>query len=280
MKRVRNTIKTVFHGSVNLLLLLFSVTCIFPVLWVLNSSLRTNGEFLANSFCFPEKLHWENYDKAINNMNLGVNFRNSSYLTAISLFFIIVFALGVGYFLARYDFPGKKAVYGMFLSGLIVPTIALMIPVFMMFNKVGMLNHWYTLLFLYVAFNMPLSIILIENFIHTIPKEMDESAKIDGASRIQLIARIILPLTKPMIATLVILNMMNIWNEFPFALILLRSPELMPISVGLSSFKSMYSFDYTLYMAGIIVAILPVIIVYIIGSRQIIESMTIGAVKG
>ena len=83
-----------------------------------------------------------------------------------------------------------------------------------------------------------------------------------------------------MTATLVILNMMNIWNEFPFALILLRSPELMPISVGLSSFKSMYSFDYTLYMAGIIVAILPVIIVYIIGSRQIIESMTIGAVKG
>ncbi len=268
------------HGSINLVLLLFSFSCVFPILWIINSSLRTNADFMSNITLPAFNPEWQNYSLAMTSRDMGQYFINSVYLTVISVILVIIISFVVGYFFARYQFPGKNIIYTIFLMGLIIPTLSLMIPVFMMFNKLNLLDKWYTLILPYVAFNLPLSIILIDNYIRGIPKELDEAARIDGASLFQIMSRVILPVTKPIIATTTILNTMVIWNEFPFALILIRSPKLQTISVGLSSFKSLYTMDYTLYMAALVISMLPVIIVFVIFSKRIIQGMTTGAVKG
>ncbi|BBH23068.1 ABC transporter permease [Paenibacillus baekrokdamisoli] len=266
--------------SINAVVLAFSLSCIFPVLWLINSSLREDKDFLGNITALALDPRFDNYKRAIFTGKMGTYFMNSAYLSIVSVIIGTVLAFIVGYFLSRYRFKGRNLIYLLFLSGMIVPTLSLLIPVFIQFKLLGLGDAWYTLFLPYIAYSLPMSVILIEGFVKTVSYEIEEAAIMEGAKTSDLLFRVMFPLCKPIISTIIIFNFIGTWNEFPFSLILVNNPALRTVSVGLNDFNQMYTTQYTLFMAALVAVTLPVILIYSIFSKYIIQGMTAGAVKG
>ena len=272
--------KTIVRGFVNLIMLLFSFSCIFPILWLLSSSLKTQQEFAQSSMALPSALNLKNYISVFTETNMLRYIVNSLRNTLLSVGLIIIMAFTAAYVLSRYKFKGRNFIYNYFIIGMLIPIHALLVPMYVQFKQAGLTNHWYTLLLPYIAFGLPISIMLIESYISAVPKELEEAAAIDGSGFFMTIFKIIFPLTGPILATVAIIQFFAVWNEFSFALILVSKETLRTVPVGLTMFKGAYTIDYPRMMAGILVTMFPVMLLYFIFSRRIIESMVAGAVKG
>ena len=272
--------KTIVRGFVNLIMLLFSFSCIFPILWLLSSSLKTQQEFAQSSMALPSALNLKNYISVFTETNMLRYIVNSLRNTVLSVGLIIIMAFTAAYVLSRYKFKGRNFIYNYFIIGMLIPIHALLVPMYVQFTQAGLTNHWYTLLLPYIAFGLPISIMLIESYISAVPKELEEAAAIDGSGFFMTIFKIIFPLTGPILATVAIIQFFAVWNEFSFALILVSKETLRTVPVGLTMFKGAYTIDYPRMMAGILVTMFPVMLLYFIFSRRIIESMVAGAVKG
>ena len=272
--------KTIVRGFVNLIMLLFSFSCIFPILWLLSSSLKTQQEFAQSSMALPSALNLKNYISVFTETNMLRYIVNSLRNTVLSVGLIIIMAFTAAYVLSRYKFKGRSFIYNYFIIGMLIPIHALLVPMYVQFKQAGLTNHWYTLLLPYIAFGLPISIMLIESYISAVPKELEEAAAIDGSGFFMTIFKIIFPLTGPILATVAIIQFFVVWNEFSFALILVSKETLRTVPVGLTMFKGAYTIDYPRMMAGILVTMFPVMLLYFIFSRRIIESMVAGAVKG
>jgi raffinose/stachyose/melibiose transport system permease protein len=244
------------------------------------SSLKTDSEFLRNIIGLPKQPQFTNYVMALKMGNMVVQFFNSSFNTVISILFILLFASIIGYFIARFKFKGKSFIYMLFLAGLLVPIHGFLIPIFIQFRIFNLLDKRFTLILPYVAFGLPLAVFLMESFVKDIPIEVEEAAVIDGASISRRLYQIIMPMSWPVLSVILILSFLNLWNEFPFALILINRTYLKTIPIGLTSFRGQYMVAYSSLMAALVMASLPVITVYLIFSKKVIESVTIGALKG
>lgn len=272
-----------FTGTivVNAILILFSISCIFPVIWMVYSSLKTSPEFNRSIITLPEKPVFENYIDAFRISHMGTYYLNTVFNAAISLVLAVVMSYVIGYFLSRFKFKGRNVIYFTILFGMLIPVHALLIPLFIQFKNLGLFDQRFTLIIPYVAFAMPFSIFLIESYLTGIPIEMEEAAVIDGSGFIRMLFTIIMPLCTPILITVAILQLFTKWwNEFPFALVLVNSEKYKTIPIGLLNFSSQYSTNYPMKMAAITLAILPVILIYIFFNRKIIEGMIAGAIKG
>ena len=267
-------------GGINALLLLYVFTAIFPPIWMIYSSLKTSAEFARSTFALPGSLYLENYARIFQKGVIYRAYFNSLFASTISIILIVLFSFLAAYFLARYRFPGRNLIYLLFMFGVLVPIYALLVPVFLTFSRIGMLNNQFTIIPPMVAFALSSSIFLIESYIHSIPVELEEAAFIDGSSLPTSLRLIIFPMCMPIVATVIILNCLATWNEFAFPLVLLRNPQLKTIPLWLNTFKGEYSTDYTGQMAALVMASLPVILLYLVFHRKIIHGMTSGAVKG
>lgn len=268
------------RGAANGLLIFFSISCIFPVVWMFYSSFKTQAEFAQSSTALPSKLNLTNYLSVFTQTDLGVSMWNSIRNTVLSVAVTILFAFLAAYVLSRFRFKGRGFIYNYFMLGMLIPVHALLVPMYIQLKEAGLTNSWYTLLFPYVGFGLPISIMLIESFIASVPRELEEAASIDGCGFFECLFRIIFPLTKPILSTVAIIQFFASWNEFSFALILVSNDKLRTVPVALTMFKSAYTVDYPRLMAGIIVTILPVMILYFGFSKRIIEGTVAGAVKG
>ncbi|MBZ4644571.1 MAG: ABC-type sugar transport system, permease component [Clostridia bacterium] len=273
-------IKKILGFLLNIVMMLFSFTCIFPLIWMMYSSLKTQKEFSLNIISMPLKPQFDNYIQAIKVGKMQIYFFNSLFISIISVIGIIIIAFITGYFLSRYQFRGRNFLYVFFLSGMLIPIHSLLIPVFIQFKWLGFLDKRFTLILPYIAFGLPMAVFLLESFIKSIPVEIEEAAVIDGSPIFTTLMRIILPICRPVISTVLILSFLNAWNEFPFALILVKSQKLKTLPVGLTNFNGQYSVNYTQLMAALVIAVLPVIIIYLLFYKKIIQGMTAGAVKG
>lgn len=264
----------------NLILMIFSLTCVFPIIWLFYASLKSKSEFYANPVSLPRAPSLEHYITILTQSSIFVWMMNTVRNTAISLVLIIIMSFVAAYFLSRFKFKGRKFLYTYLMLGMLVPIHALMIPMYILFSKMGIGNSWYTLVLPYTAFGLPMSIFLIEVYIRSIPKEVEEAASIDGASFNRILFRIVMPMCKPILATVAIIQFFYCWNEFTFSLILISKENLMTMPVGLTLFKGQYSADYPSMIAGMLISILPASVIYFIFSKQIIRGMVSGAVKG
>jgi raffinose/stachyose/melibiose transport system permease protein len=264
----------------NTILLVFSFSCIFPIIWILYSSFKTQNQFMLSSIGLPSSLDPTNYLQVFTQTKMGLYMLNSLRNTLLSVAGIILLAFLVGYLLARFTFIGRKFIYNYFLLGMLIPIHALLVPIYIQFKSAGLIDHWYTLLFPYIAFGMPIAVLLVESFVKMIPGELEEAAAIDGSSFSRTLFTIILPLTMPVLATVAIIQFFSVWNEFSFALILVNKDLLRTVPVGLTTFKSEYVTNYPRMMAAIMITMLPVMILYFVFSKRIIEGMTAGAIKG
>lgn len=274
--------KGVLGVILNLILWIFSLTCIFPLVWMLYSSLKEKRQFNADIIGLPTNPTLANYQKILSNRdyNLLQTMGNSLRSTVLSVILIVLITFIVGYILARIDFKLNKPLYVMFLMGMLIPINSLMVPIYIIFSKAGLSNHWYTLLFPYVAFALPMSIFLVQGYVRGIPTELEEAAAIDGSSFSKTLFGIILPVCKPILVTVAIINVFGCWNEFSFALILIKDSALYTVPLGLKQFTGQFNSDYPKIMAAMLMTMSSIVVLYFAFSKQIIKGMVAGAVKG
>ncbi|BBI31257.1 carbohydrate ABC transporter permease [Cohnella abietis] len=266
--------------GVNVFLFAISLSCIFPLIWMLYSSLKTSQEFNLNIMSLPSNPQFQNYIDAFKIGKMGTYFWNSAFVSLFTVVFTILFGFFTAYIIARFKFPFRGIIYFMFLTGMLIPIHGLLIPIFVEFKALGLLDKKITLIFPYVAFNLSMAVFLFENFIKTVPIDVEEAACIDGSSSTNTVMRIVFPLCLPVISTAIILFFLGAWNEFPFGLVLIKSPELRTLPIGLTNFNGQYTANYTQMLAAMVIVVLPVVVVYLAFAKKVMQGMTAGAVKG
>lgn len=274
--------KRILPASIPLNVALFAVavTCIYPLVWLAYSSLKTENEFVRSMFSLPTSLQWSNYYLALIKSKILFFFLNTVFNGVTSVAVIVFFAFCLGYFLARYDFRGKALVNSLLMLGLVVPVHSLLVPMYIQFKLLNMVDHRGVLILPYLGVMLPLAVFLIDAYIRTLPRELEQAAEIEGASLFQTIARIIVPLAGPILITCIIIVFNFAWNEFPFSLVLNASENVRNIAVGIMNFASDWDTKWTLRIAACVISLFPVTILYVFFNRQIIKGMTEGSVKG
>jgi len=261
-------------------LILFAIINAYPILWMILNSFKTAKEYAVDKIGLPHSLHFQNYIDAWHTANFGGYFWNSIVVSVAAVIITVLFGALAAYFIARFDFKMSKTIYNFFIFGLLVPIHATLVPMFILMSKLGILNTRLSLIFPYVAFNLPITIFLLVSFMRSFPKDIEESAIMDGAGILRIFWSIILPMTRPAIATVVILSFINNWNEFVFALVLINNPKLETLPVGLQNFSGDHVTNYVGQFAGITMALVPILIVYLFLEKELVKGMTAGAVKG
>jgi raffinose/stachyose/melibiose transport system permease protein len=277
--KVRKGILAVF---MNLILWIFSLSCIFPIIWMIYSSLKEKRVFNADIIGLPKNPTLVNYIRILTNSDyhLGASMLNSVRTTGLSIIMIVGFSFIVGYILARVHFKLNRVLYVMFLMGMLIPIHSLLVPIYVVFQKCGISNKWFTLLFPYVSFGLPMGIFLVEGYVKTIPVSLEEAAAIDGSSFSHTLWTIIFPICKPILVTVAIIQVFSCWNEFSFALVLIKDVSLQTVPLALTQFKGQFASDYPKQMAAMLITMAPIVVLYFVFSKQIIKGMVAGAVKG
>lgn len=264
----------------NLILWLFSFTFLFPIVWLIYSSFKTQAQFDANSVALPTTITFKNFIQVLTTSSLPKYMLNSLVVSSVAVVLILLCSFIIGYFLSRFQFKFRNLVYGIFLIGMLIPIHSLMVPMYIIFTKLGLTDHWFTLVIPYTAFQLPIGIYLVESYIQSIPRELEEAAAIDGASFTRTLFTIVLPMTIPVLTTAGIISLFYCWNEFSFALILTSKEALRTVPLGLTLFKGSFMTNYPVMMASMVIAIAPTLIIYGCFSKNIIKGMVAGAVKG
>lgn len=265
----------------DILIILGLILILFPLWLVIINSFKSLEEAGRNFYALPEGLKLDNYRELFTNSNYWVFLRNSFKITVISLALILLLVPSVSYSIARnFEKRYYKFVYFYLLMGLFIPSQVVLLPVTKMMSRLKMLNHE-GLIILYAAFSLTQGVFLFVNYIRGLPYEIEESAQIDGASVFQTYTRIVLPLVKPMLSTLIIMDMLWIWNDFMLPLLILnRAKEIWTLPLFQYNFKTEYSFNYTMAFTAYLMAMLPMLTVYCLGQKYIIKGLTAGSVKG
>ena len=266
----------------NLILWIFSLSCIFPIVWMIYSSLKEKRVFNADIVGLPKNPTLINYTRILTNpdYHLPESMFNSFRTTALSILLIVAFSFIVGYILARVRFKLNRVLYVMFLMGMLIPIHSLLVPIYVVFKKCNISNQWFTLLLPYVSFGLPMGIFLVEGFVKTVPVDLEEAAAIDGSNFTHTLWTIIFPICRPILVTVAIIQVFSCWNEFSFALVLIKDVGLQTVPLALTQFKGQFASDYPKQMAAMLLTMAPIVVLYFAFSRQIIKGIVAGAVKG
>lgn len=265
----------------NILVLSGLILILCPLYLVVINSFKTLEEAGKNFFALPTSLNFSNFKELFTNSKYWVFLSNSLKISCISVGLIMIIVPSLSYAIAR-NFNKKyyRSIYYYLLMGLFIPSQVIMLPVTKMMTGLNMLNHT-GLIILYLAFSLTQGIFLFVNYIKGLPYEIEESAHIDGCSVFQTYVKIILPLVKPMIATLLIIDTLWIWNDFMLPLLMLnRSQDIWTLPLFQYNFKTEYSFNYTMAFTAYLMAMAPMLIIYCMGQKYIIKGLTAGSVKG
>jgi len=257
-----------------------ALSCIFPLLWMLNVSFKSEAEFrvdcglkLASSF------NLSNYKAALFDGKLGFYFLNSVFYTLITVFFIVMVSSLAAYAFSRLHFRGKNVIFYMFLTAMMIPLPAGFVPVYVLLNKLHLVNRTGYVLAM-TNMGLSLSIYLLKTFFDQLPRDLEDAARIDGCNKLQIWWNVGMPLVAPALAVVVIFNALNVWNEFVLASLMFTNAKLMPLQVGLMEFYNRNVTAHTLLMASLAIAAVPIIILYLRMQRQIIKGITAGAMVG
>ena len=272
--------RKVFHGLAFILMAVFAVCCLYPIFWLILNSFKTNKELYYNTWGLPETLNLENYSRAISKGNIGSSYVSSIVIPAASVFLTVFFGAMVSYGLTRLRFKGSGTVKGLFSMGMSIPAYAVIIPMFAMFNQMKLLDSFGSVIIAHVVFAFPMTIYILTGFFSTIPTELEEAFIVDGCTILKGYYKIILPIAKPSLATVSVINFLSVWNDLLFPQIFLTSMDKMPLPVILTQFADLDSVDYSGMLAAVVMTVIPTIGVYIFLHDKIIEGMTAGAVKG
>ncbi|ABR49446.1 binding-protein-dependent transport systems inner membrane component [Alkaliphilus metalliredigens QYMF] len=268
-------------GMLYAVLILLAIIQIFPLVWLLFFSLKNNQEvFNTPPLSFPTSPKWENYVKVWTEGNIGTYFFNSVWITVVAVVITVLLASFVTFAITRMKWKYKNFVLGLFMVGLMIPVHSTLIPLFSFFVKVNLMDNPLSIILTYIAFNLPLTIMILLGFYYALPREIEEAAIMDGCSIHRMFFKIILPMTAPVMATTAIINMIYNWNEFVFVNTFISSDKYKTLTVGIQNFIGQYSTDWGAIGATLMISILPILLAFFVLSNRIVEGITSGSVKG
>ncbi len=274
----RKTAFWVFHYTV---IGLYVVVALFPLYWLLKVSVTPNNLLYSEGVrMWPSRMTFDHYLSVIHHTDFPLFFRNSVIVAAGTAVFTTLFAAGTGYAFSRFVFRGKFWLIGLMLVTQMFPLVMIIAPIFRMFAPLGLTNSLTGLIIIYTAFNVPFAAFLMQSFFDAVPRELEEAAMIDGATRFGALRQIVLPLTMPGIAATLGFIFTAAWSELLFALMLNSKQDTTTFPVGLLTFVSKFSVDFGQMMAAGVLALIPVCIFFFIIQRHLVQGLTAGAVKG
>lgn len=260
-------------------LLIVCLLWIYPFLWMVSASLKTNVEIFRGLSLIPPSLQWSNYQRAWTEANVGQYFLNTLIITASSIVIVVTSVSMIGYVLGRYSFPAKKLIIGLFTITVFLPEGYTVIPIFELINRLGLGNSLAGIILAESGGAHVVMVLLFTGYFNQLPKELEEAAVVDGASFLRIFWNVMLPLAKPIIATSIILQFMQSWNSFLLPLVLtLSRPKLRTLAVGVYAFQGEYLTDWSGIAAASTISLLPIIVVFLFLQRYFVEGIA-GAVK-
>lgn len=257
-----------------------AIVSFMPFVFMVLNSFKEKFEMLTKGvFQLPDKLNWSNYTEVLTG-GFGNYFKNSVIVLVISLILLLFISACASYPLARFKFKMAQPIYAIIVACMSIPVHITLIPVFKMSKSTGLYDTIWSLIGPYIAFAVPISVFILTSFMKEIPREIEESAEIDGCGKIQMFFSMILPLSKPGMATLAIYNGVNMWNEFSFANTLTQSAQNLTLPLAIWEFQGQYSMNTPMIMAVLTLTLLPMVIMFIVFQDKLVKGMTAGAVKG
>lgn len=291
-KKSRKTI-TLAKVLVYICLILLVISILVPVIWVFIASVKQNSEFYGNPWALPETLYFQNFVDAWQKASMGSYMLNSVIVTALGIALLIIIALPAAYVLSRFKFCTGKLWNVLFMAGLFINVSYIVVPIFLMLNGwdkglreiIGspfFLNNIFILALVYTSTALPFTIYLLSGYFRTLAKDYEEAAYIDGAGYFTTMTKIMFPMAKPSIITIVLFNFLAFWNEYIISMTLLTKPELKTLPVGLMNLMAAQksAVEYGQMYAGLVTVMLPTLILYICVQKKLTQGMTLGGLKG
>ncbi len=260
----------------------FFLLVALPLLWTIMTSFKTGRELFASPWALPVALQLENYVRAWQKMKVGTYIFNSVFVSAVSLFLIMLLGSMMAYVLSRFTFKGVKVIYFYLIAGMMIPSFLGMIPAWFLHRSIGTMGSPLALIIQYTAGSLPFTVFFLYAFFKSLPRELEESAIIDGGSLYQVFFLIMLPLAKSGLLTVCVFNFLGIWNEYQWALVTISKDEFKTLPLGMANLlqQGQYSTDWGAMFAGFVIMLVPTFIVYAIFQNRLTEGITVGALKG
>ncbi len=265
---------------IQIFLMSVAVTCLFPLFWMVRSAFMTNDTIFTDKSFIPKIIQLGNFAQAWTDGNFGVYFLNSIIYTASVVTGIVIVSSLAAYAFSRLNFPGKNFFFYMFVAAMMIPLPGSFVPLFVLMNKLGLVNTRIGYILCMINVGLSLSIFLLKTFFDKMPADLEDAARIDGCGKLGIWWYVALPLAQPAIAVIVIFNSLNVWNEYILASLLLNDNSKMPLQKGLMVFQGAHSVDYPILMAGLTIAALPIILIYLVMQKHIIKGLSSGAIVG
>lgn len=278
-----------YKAFIYVALITFAITIIIPVGWAFLASVKENAEFYGNPWALPKGFYFQNFIDAFQKANMGRYFLNSILVTAIGLAILLIVALPAAYVLARYRFKGRKWIQIAFMGGLFINVNYIVVPIFLMLVEGNTLigrpvftNNLFMVALIYASTALPFTIYLLSGYFSTLPKDFEEAAYVDGSGYFNTMVKIIMPMAKPSIITVILFNFLSFWNEYIISMTLLTEDHLKTLPVGLMNLMKAQNAaaQYGQMYAGLVIVMLPTLILYILVQKKLTQGMTVGGIKG
>jgi len=257
-----------------------ALTCLFPIFWMVRCAFMTNETVFVDKAFIPHHLNFGNFAIAWTKGNFGVYFLNSIIYTVCVVGGIVLVSSLAAFSFSRLKFPGKNIIFYLFVAAMMIPLPGSFVALFVLMNKLHLINTRFGYILCMINVGLSMSILLLKTFFDKMPHDLEDAARIDGCSKIGIWWHVALPLARPAIAVIVIFNSLNVWNEYILATLLLGDSQLMPLQRGLMVFQGANSTDYPVLMAGLTMAAIPIIMVYLTMQKHIIKGLSLGEVAG
>ncbi|MFD3562656.1 carbohydrate ABC transporter permease [Streptomyces sp. NPDC058686] len=265
------------HG----VLVIWAIMVIMPLLWAVMTSFKDDNSIFSSPWSLPDKLHFENWSRAWGEAHMSQYFANTAIVVGCSLVGTLVLGSMAAYVLARFDFPGNRFIYFLFVGGMSFPIMLALVPLFYVMQNLHLLNSLQGLIIAYIAYSLPFTVFFLTSFFRTLPTSIAEAAFVDGASHTRTFFQIMLPMAKPGLISVGIFNFLGQWNQYMLPTVLNTEPDKRVLAQGLVELATSqgYKGDWSGLFAGLVMAMLPVLGAYIIFQRQVVQGLTAGALK-
>lgn len=265
---------------VYIVLAVFVCITVLPLVWIINLSFKSSMEIIAgNVFALPENPSFQNFATAWGKGHAGRYFLNSLIVSVVSSLTSLLFGVPLAYAISRLNWRIKNSVFTLIIVGIMLPIHATLIPIFIVFSKLNMINTYAALIIAYTSSAIPLTVYIVRNFLISVPMEMEEAAFIDGCGIVRAFVKIMVPSIKQSLVVVTILNFLSFWNEYVMSVVLINNPDMYTLTVGMAFFQNQFTADYGAIAACTVISVLPVLIFYLVYNDVLEKGIVIGAMK-